>query len=65
MLYFYLKNFAISEWNLGVKWGTNMTNLSHTGQLSKHKRHKDKTAVLDFWEGLDHSIRSRKLNLVF
>ena len=36
-----------------------------TGQLSKHKRHKDKTAVLDFWDGVDASIRSRKLNLVF
>lgn len=36
-----------------------------SGQLSKHKRHKDKTAVLDFWDGVDNSIRSRKLNLVF
>ncbi|KAH8938578.1 hypothetical protein BDL97_16G091600 [Sphagnum fallax] len=33
--------------------------------LSKHKRHKDKTAVLEFWDGLDASIRSRKLNLVY
>eukprot|EP00249_Psilotum_nudum_P016057 c25638_g1_i2 orf=215-1624(+) len=33
--------------------------------LSKHKRHQDKTAVLEFWDRLDAFVRSRRMNLVF
>lgn len=33
-------------------------------QLSKHKRHQDRTAVLEFWDRLDAFLRSRKSNLI-
>lgn len=33
--------------------------------LSKHKRHQDRTAVLEFWDALDVFIRARRLSIVF
>lgn len=33
--------------------------------LSKHKRHQDRTAVLQFWDSLENFIRARRLNIVF
>ncbi|BFI25005.1 parafibromin [Marchantia polymorpha subsp. ruderalis] len=32
--------------------------------LSKHKRHQDRTAALAFWDSLDKSVKSRKLNVI-
>lgn len=42
-----------------MQWNVKIIN------LSKHKRHQDKTAVLNFWQGLDSYIQSRKLNLLY
>lgn len=42
-----------------MQWNVKIIN------LSKHKRHQDKTAVLNFWQGLDSHIQSRKLNLLY
>ncbi|MCO5548587.1 hypothetical protein L7F22_002047 [Adiantum nelumboides] len=33
--------------------------------LSKHKRHQDRTAALQFWESLENFICARRLNMVF
>lgn len=33
--------------------------------LSKHKRHQDRTAVLQFWDSLEAFIRARRLNILF
>ncbi|KAI5070240.1 hypothetical protein GOP47_0015096 [Adiantum capillus-veneris] len=33
--------------------------------LSKHKRHQDRTAVLQFWDSLENFICARRVNIVF
>ncbi|KAH7415566.1 hypothetical protein KP509_14G052600 [Ceratopteris richardii] len=33
--------------------------------LSKHKRHQDRTAVLQFWDALELFVHGRRLNIVF
>eukprot|EP00850_Spirogloea_muscicola_P018388 SM000168S02587 [mRNA] locus=s168:51086:54004:- [translate_table: standard] len=33
--------------------------------LSKHKRHQDRTAVLNFWESLDNALRTSRSPLIF
>lgn len=65
VLWFFAPGFAQDTFPVWSKSPMTVSWMVSDVQLSKHKRHQDKTAVLAFWESLDKSIRARKLNLTF